>query len=250
MKKFAFFSDILFSFLVSAVCSIVLFRYFAIPLPLALALALVCGVLTAISITAILRLRRKNLALKKWDEAQKQKLTLHLALLSDEEKTEYFSRALSTVEEPIKRFGKLRLFNKTEFYFLKFTLEPLSADEIPNLARLKTGKKKILLCAQIDENALLLCQRLDIEVKTGEWLYTYLKANNLLPDAYLGEEVGAPKAKRHVKLWFSKKNAKRFLIGGTLILLISRLTPFYYYYLLLGGLLVCAAVFVRIFGYE
>ena len=97
--------------------------------------------------------------------------------------------------------------------------------------------------------ALALCQRLDVEVKTGEWVYNRLKEEGRLPEHYLGEEPPI-KRKHKIKLWFSKANAKRFLVGGALILLIARLTPFYYYYLLIGCLLLLLSILIRIFGYE
>ncbi len=250
MKKFAFLSDLSFTFFTAGIFTLVLFRFWGVNLFLSLLLAALCGGLTALAVGCILEMRRKSAFLKKSDEAQKERLLLHLALLSDEAKTAYLLDALSTLEEPVKRFGRLRLFNKSEFFFLKFALTPLSADEIPNLARLKTGKKKILLCSQIDEQALALCRRLDIEVKTGEWVYNRLKERNVLPEEFLGEEPTPQKTKRRKRLWFSKKNAKRFLIGGALVLLLSGITPFCHYYLLLGCLLLFASVFIRIFGYE
>lgn len=249
MKKFAFFSDILFSFFVSFLFTLFLFRYLRVSLSLSLILALLCGGLTAAAVGAILQIRRKNLRLKKSDEMQKEKLLLHLALLSDESKTKFFQRALASEDSPTSRFGRLRLTTKTNFYFLSFSLAPVCADEIASLSRLKTGKQKVLLCSQIEEAAFSLCNRLGIEVKTGEWVYKKLKEKELLPAEYLGDEP-VKKSKRHIKLWFSKSNAKRFLVGGALVLFLSRLTPFYYYYLLLGCLLLLAAIFVRIFGYE
>ncbi len=248
MKKFAYLSDILFSFFLCGVCTLTLFRYLKLALPLALLLAAVCGALTALAVAALLRAKRRNLYLKKTDESLREKLLLHLALLSAEEKTAYFQDALSTEEEPVKRFGKLRIFNQTEFFFLHFPLSPLSADEIPSLARLKTGKKKVLLCSKIEENALDLCRRLDIEVKTGDCVYRLLKESGALPARYLGDSVPAPK--RKFKLWLAKRNAKRFLSCGALILLFARLTPYSYYYLLFGGGLLLSALFIRIFGYE
>ncbi len=248
MKKFAYFSDLLFTFSVSGIFTLLFFRFLGIRLWLSFPLALVCGALTALAVGAIASYRRKNLFLKRSDETEKAKLLLHLSLLSDAEKTEYFLDLLSTAQEPANRFGRLRIFTKTEFYFLKFTLAPLSADEIPNLARLKTGKKKILLCSQIEEQALTLCSRLGIEVRTGEWVYTALKKANALPERYLGD-IPKPKKGRR-KLWFSRKNAKRFFVSGVLVLLLARLTPFSYYYLLFGVLLLGASVFTRIFGYE
>ncbi len=248
MKKFAYLSDVLFSFFISGTCTLVLFRYMRVGLYTAFLLAALCGGLTALSVGAALSARRKNLYLKKSDESLREKLLLHLALLTDEEKTTLFQNLLSNAEEPINRFGKLRIFNRTEFFFLKFTLAPLSVDEIPNLARLKTGKKKILVCARIEETALSLCARLGIEVRTGEWAYKLFKEKNALPAVYLGEGAPTPPKKR-VKGWLARRNAKRFLTSGTLVLLLSRLTPYYAYYLFFGGALLLAALLVRIFGY-
>ncbi len=249
MKKFAFYSDLLFTFCLSGSFTLVFFRFLDVALFPALFLATVCGVLSAASVGAILLVKRKNLSLKKSDEERKRKLLLHLALLSDEEKTRLFSELLTSDEEPVSRFGRLRIFNKTEFYFLQFRPNPLSADEIPAFARLKTGKRKILLCAQIEDAALELCRRLDIEVRTGEWTYSLFQERNALPEKFLGDDGGLPRQKHRVKAWFSKKNAKRFLLSGGLILLLARLTPFYLYYLLLGCALLLVAAVVRIFGY-
>ena len=249
MKKFAFFSDLIFSFFVSFLFSIFLFRYLRVPLLPAFLLACLCGILTAAAVGAILQIKRKNLYLKKSDETQKEKLLLHLALLSDEAKTQFFKQALSTETHEANRFGRLRLSTKTDFYFLKFSLAPVCADEVASLSRVKTSKQKIVLCAQIEESAFALCNRLGIEVKTGENVYKLLKERNLLPQEYLGDQP-VKKTKRRVKLWFSKNNARRFLVGGGLVLLMSRLTPFYYYYLLFGVLLLLGSVLVRIFGYE
>ncbi len=249
MKKFAYLSDVLFAFFLSGICTLVFFRYLQLSLFAALLLSALCGILTAAAVGALLKIKRKSLYLKKSQEGLKEKLLLHLALLSDEEKTRLLQEVLSTKEEPLGRFGKLRIFNRTEFYFLKFSLSPLSVDEIPNLARLKTGKKKILLCSKIEEAALALCARLDIEVRTGEWVFLHFQRRDALPETYLGES-GSRAPKKRVKVWLSKRNAKRFLTCGGILLLLSRLTPFYYYYLLLGGGLLVASLFIRIFGYE
>ncbi len=248
MKKFAFYSDLIFALLVGGIFNLVLFRLLGLSLFPAFFLALVCGSLVCGAVAALLLAKRKNLDLKKSDETQKEKLLLHLALLSAEAQTALFSQVLGK-EQPAKRFSKQRVFNKTDFYFLDFRLSPIAADEIPPLARLKTGKKKILLCAQIEESALDLCRRLNIEARTGEWVYALFKEQNALPERYLGDDEGLLKQKRRFKAWFSKKNAKRFLVSGALILLLARITPFYYYYLLLGCCLLLVSVFVRIFGY-
>ena len=247
MKKSAFISDVFFTSFVVFLLTLCLFRYLQIKLVLAVVLSVVCGVLAGCSFAAVLQTKRKNFFLKKSDELEKDKFLLHLALLSDEEKTKLFLRYLS-VREQAKRFARLQIYTQTAFYFLRFSITPVTADEVARLARFKTGKPKILLCAQIEATAAALCEKLGVEVRTGREIYKAFKTENLLPQRYLAD--GAPTKKRRLRLWFSKRNGKSFLYCGALILLTSFFTPFAYYYLIFGSILVIGAVVVRVFGYE
>ena len=249
MKKTAFISDVLFSFFVGSLFTLCFFRYLRFPLLLALFLASFCGGLTAFLTWAALSSKRNRFFLKKSDEAEKEKLLFHLALLSDKEKTDFFQTALSKAN-PAQRVGRLRLSSPTEFFFLHFKLSPVTPDDVANYARLKTAKQKILLCSEIQDDVRTLCTRLHIEVRAGNRVYEFLKTENELPKSYLGEEDPNAKRKRRLQLWFSKNNAKRFLLCGGLLLLSSFLTPFPFYYLLFGFLLLCTALFVRFFGHE
>ena len=248
MKKTAFFSDVFFAFFTVATFTLCLFHYFKISLPISLFLAVLCGALCALSIGALLYSKRKNLLLKKSDELQKQKLFLHLVLLSDEQKTQFFERVFP--EQSFKKQGKLRFSTASELYFLRFSFSPVSADEIAAISHFQSAKQKILLCDEIEEKANALCQSLHIQVKTGTEVYLMIKEANALPEVYLGEKTPLKRSERRKKLWFSKTNARRFLSGGALILLTSLITPFAYYYLIFGSLLLAAAALVRIFGYE
>ncbi len=245
MKRFAFISDLIFTFFVATLLALCLFRFLDVGFWGALFLAVLCGGLIMASVGAYLHSKRKNLLLKRSDEQAKQKLLLHLALLSDSAKTEFFRSALSK-DTPLQRFALLRLQNKSQLYFLHFKLIPVNADDVSKYARLKTSREKILLCGSIEEPARALCQRLQIQVKTGEEVYVSLKNADALPKNYLGDTPSAKK--RRLTLWFSKRNSKRFLISAILILLVSALTPFFYYYVLMSVTLLLLAVFVRIFG--
>ena len=248
MKRFAFFSDLIFTFLVSALLSLCLFRLLAVGFWLSLFLAVLCGGLIMSSVGAYLQSKRKNLLLKRSDAQEKEKLLLHLALLSDGAKTEFFRTALSKdAPVPLQRFSLLRLHTKQQFYFLHFQLSPVTADDVAKYARLKTGKEKILLCGNIEEPARALCQRLNIHLKTGEDVFVALKNADALPKSYLGDNAPNGK-KRRFTLWFSKNNSRRFLISATLIFLVSLLTPFFYYYVFMSATLLLISIFVRIFG--
>ena len=152
MKRFAFFSDLLFTFLASTLLALCAFRFINVGFWLSLLLAVLCGGLIMSSVGAYLQSKRKNLLLKRSDAQEKEKLLLHLALLSDSAKTEFFRKALSK-NVSFQRFSSLRLHNEKQFYFLNFKLSPVNADDVAKYARLKTGKEKILLCGNIEESA-------------------------------------------------------------------------------------------------
>ena len=250
MKRSAFISDIIFAFFAAFLFTLCLFRYLEIKLIPAILLALLCGALTAASVGSFLQSRRKTFFLKKSDEAQKQKLLLHLAFLSDEGKTQFFLSRLTSEQAPAKRFGKLKIHTADAFYALRFDLTSVNSDDILRFSRLKTGKQKILLCSKIEDAAHALAEKLPIKVLTGDEVYALLKEQNALPETYLGEETAEVKRKRRVRLWLSRANAKRFLIAAILTLISALLSPFPYYYILFGGALLFSALLIRVFGYE
>ena len=245
MKKSAYFSDVLFSFFIATLLTLLLFRYLTLSLPLSFIFACLCGVSVAIAVSVILKRKRKNLDLKKSNETQKRKLLTHLALLSPAQQTELFTQVLSA-----KTHSVLRVCTEDTQYSLFFRFSPVTADEIARLFRQKTQKLKCVLCNAIDQDAQLLCSALNISVKTGDEVYALVKEKQLLPLSYLGEETPPNKTKRRLQIAFSKRNSKRFLLSATLLLLTSLLTPFKLYYWLFSAILLVCAVFIRIFGYS
>ena len=248
MKRFAFISDLIFTFITSGLFTLCLFRFFRLPLWLALLLALLCGGLTTLSVGAWLRSKRKTAFLKKSDEAVREKLFLHLALSSERMRTDFCAKLLP--EDAELQRGKARLLTQADVYFIQFDFSPVSADEIARCARYKTRRQKHLICARIQEDALALAKRLEIRVLCGNELFLAAKKADALPSQYLGEENTEKRTKRRLKLWFAKANSRRFLVSAALILLVSTFTPFVYYYLLLSVCLLLVSVFTRIFGYE
>ncbi len=247
MKKSAFFSDIIFTFLLVWLFTLCVFRYLKTALFPALLLSAVCGVLAAGAVAALLHGKRKTAFLKKTDEALKQKLLLHLALVSDEQKTRLFTTALSKTVN-VRRQNKLLLRTDDTAYFLRFRFSPVTADEVARMSRWKTANEKVLFCSEIEENALSLCRKLGIRAETGESVYRFLKKNGCLPENYAGEETPVGKRKRLARVCFAKSNARRFLVSGALLLVTSLLTPFPYYYLVFGGILLLVALLIRILG--
>ena len=185
MKKTAFISDILFAFFISTLSSLCLFRYLGAGTRGSLVLALLCGGLTACSVCAFLQSKRRSFFLKRTDEAKKTQLFTHLALLSDKAKTEFFEQTIQRG----KRIAPLRIQTAEHLYFLCFRFSPVSADEIARLSRLKSSKKKIVLCNRIDENAVALADNLGVGYQTAESVYQLVKDAGRLPEEFLGEET-------------------------------------------------------------
>ena len=247
MKKTAFLSDILFTFFTAFLLSTVLFRFLGVGFSLALFLSIPCGILTAMGVGAYLLHRRKRYFLKRSDEALKNKLLTHLSLLNDERKTNFFRDLFPESET---RRSLLKIFTNDAVYFLAFHFAPVNQDEVASFARLKTSKRKIIFCGEIEERALSLCLRLSIEVQTGESVFRFVQKNNALPEVFLGEETPVNKRKRKFRLCFAKTNARRFFVSGALVVLASFFTPFPIYYWLFGVVLLTASAVIRIFGYS
>ena len=146
MKKSAFISDLIFTYFTSFLLFLCLFRYLAFRVLFALLLSIVCAALATASFGAYRQSKRRELFLKKSDERLKEKLLLHLALLSDEQKTQFFQERLSTPNSPVKRFGRLRLYSDECFYALHFSCTPVDADDVLRFSRFKTGKEKRIRC--------------------------------------------------------------------------------------------------------
>ena len=162
MKKTAFISDVIFTFFSVGLCTLCVFRYLRFSLPIAIFLSVLCGTLASCSVFFLLQSKRKTVFLKKSDEAKKEKLLLHLALLSDEQKTAYFERLFS-IHQPVRVFGKLRLYTNEQFFQIHYGFTPLSLENVAAFSRLKTNKRKVLVYRSAQEDALALAARLQIE---------------------------------------------------------------------------------------
>lgn len=245
MKKTAFISDVLFAFFGIALLTVCIFRFLKIPLAVCIPLGAVCGVLSACSVAAYLHNRRQKDFLKKSDEERKERLFTHLALLAPEAVNEFFR--LLFAESLPKRRSRDTISDEDAVYCLQIRFAPLQADDIAPFIRLRTKKRKILVCAAVDATAEKLCRAADIEIFAEAEIYRLVKEKNAFPSEYLGS-LKVPNDKRILRVCFRKSNAKRFLVSGGLLFASSLLTPFPYYYLVFGGILCAAALLIRIFG--
>ena len=187
--------------------------------------------------------------LKKSDAVKKEKLLLHLALLSEEQKTDFFQQVLSQ-DSPVRRVGKSRLYSDTQFFQIRCGFSAVTAEEVAAFSRLKNNREKVLLCCQIQDEALVIADRLHITVWSADQIFQLIKTYDAFPERFLGEQDVKNSRQHKLHLCFSKKNGKRFFTSGAMLAVLSLFTPFSTYYLLWGGLLLLLALFIRIFGYE
>lgn len=250
MKKSAFISDILFAFFLVSLFSLCLFRYLGLRFTPSMVFAVLCGVLAAYAVGVLLFSKRKSFLSGKKDELLKQKLSLHLALLSDTDKTALLSTALQRNGETVRRVGTLKLSGENALYFLRLKFAPVTADELAAIARWKSAQPKTVVCLEIEDAARRLCTRLGIDCKTENDIYALFKKADALPESFLGDERPENKREKRLRACFARANAKRFLISGSLLLLSSLITPYPYYYLVVGGVLFLVAALTRVFGYK
>ncbi|MBQ4270163.1 MAG: hypothetical protein IJB97_11015 [Clostridia bacterium] len=257
MKKSAFISDLLFSFFLVFTFVVCLFRYSRFSLWAAAIFAVIAGVAVTFFVWANLHRKRKIFFLKKAEEREKEKLLLHLALLPFDRQTELFSRAVKNGDSIS---GNPVNGDKT---FARFLFTPISASDIGSFIKTEfsaansaapNGETEAdragltVYCNDADESAKSLCRRFRVTLCAGEESYLFLKSQNALPEKYLGEESFAKRKKRRFSFYFQKKNSRRFLIGGILVLCTSLITPFPYYYLISGSAMLIVAAVIRIFG--
>lgn len=251
MKRLAFISDVLFAFLCVFLFSLCLFRYLRVSFKLSFLLSFPCGALAAGCVWALLKSKRKYAHLKKSEEKQKEKLLLHLALLPDKQKSEFFFKLLSFANENAQTFGLRYVITPKTVYDLAYKFGEISCDDVATFYRLKTKKERVLICMKISNDAQNLAEKLNIQIKTGEDVYALVKENAAFPDEYLGEtQEKNTRRKKQLRICFAKANGKRFFVSGAFILTASLFTPFPYYYLIIGSILLLTATLVRIFGYE
>ena len=243
MKKSAYYSDVFFVFLATAVGLLCILRYLRVGLVLACAAGVLAGV-GAAGVAAIVLKNKRDVRLQKAnDERLKEKFLLHLILLNEGQRNEY----LCSVFDCFERDGLL-VKSTGEVLLPIFVLREVVADDILPILRQQSVGEKQICCDKISADGKKFCEQNDVNVLDGVALFSLAKEKNALPQTYASERLFSQKKKERWKVCFSKNNSRRFFSGGIFILLSSLITPFPYYYLIVGFLLLGIAAFTKIFG--
>ncbi len=253
MKKLAYFSDLAFAFTAAFLPCLCYLRYRQVPLLWSAIVSLLFGVGVSMLTWSYLKKKHAVTVWKADEKRQMEQLTLHLTLLSPKEKYEFLAENAPVLigEELNEKEPSLPqpfFYTDSQVVDCRFTLSPLTADELSPLLSLGENRALVLLCNQLDKTAERLSAALSMKVLTLPTIYLKLKENERLPERYKGEEAFQKKKKRRFSLWMQKSNAKPFLTGGALLLLSSLFSPFPYYYLVVGFAMVATSAAVRIFG--
>lgn len=249
MKKSAYLSDVFFVFFAVFLFALCYLRYLSLPLYAALFIAGLLAAAVSLFASFLLKRKKDKIILRKREEEEAEKLALHLALLTPKELATFLKNSVFQKEEIFLKKGEC--FGKTEEELLlfKFTPSPLSAESVLPLLYESGEKPAVLYCHALSPEAEKFCARFCVGVKTVPELFKALQKENALPAAYKSERAFEKKKKLTFRLRFAKRNASRFFVGGSLLLLTSLIVPFPYYYLITGGLLLLAALIVRTLGY-
>ena len=226
-------ADVLFYGVAAFFLSVGFLRYFKIPLALSAALACLFALSAAgiVFLVAYRSHRKRNLSKKEREE--RDALLLHLALEKEE-------RVRAALLLAFKADGKENAHCEGDgleadgLYLSRFSMQPLSADEIAKLIREYQGK---------------LLDRFGLKAVKGNEVYSLFCRTDTVPDPLILGEVPRKSAKRTLRRIFSKKSARPFFTSGILLLFMSLFTFFPVYYLVSGTVLMLLAVTVRSFGY-
>ena len=249
MKKSAYLSDLVFIFFAVFLFTLCYLRYLRLPLLVGVLIAAMLATAAACLASFLLGRKKNKIILRKKEEEEAEKLALHLALLTPKAVADFFKNSLFRNAEIFVKKGECFGRTDKETILFKFTPTPLSAESVLPLLYESGETPCTLYCYKLSPEAKKFCDGFCVNVKTIPELYKRLQKENGLPTVYKSERAFAKKKKLTFALRFAKRNASRFFVSGSMLVLTSLLVPFPYYYLVIGGLLLLTAVVVRAFGY-
>ncbi|MGN0804956.1 MAG: hypothetical protein ACI4MS_06205 [Candidatus Coproplasma sp.] len=234
MKKFsfAFISDLLFFTVCAFIIAFTTLRYFFKSVITALIIALgIALAVCAVTLFILLNRRNKKLYLLV-SEREKKKLSLHLSVISAKNVCDLFLKVFDNC-----RTVNGRLENDKSAYYFNFKLAPLTADDVADVIRKKSTKRKRLLCCSSSAEALSFANDFDIEIMQIGQIYALLKDKKCLPEKYAIPEVKRANFFKRVKKRFNRKLCPSLFFSGFFLLFYSFFTFYPIWYIVTGGIL-------------
>ena len=250
MKKidFPLIADVLFYSLSAFVLSLGIMRYYRAPYSLCLPLSvLFAGATGGIVFLMIFRNHRKKTLTKK-EREMRDALMLHLALEKEERVRASLVTAL-VADGKNAHCEKNAIGTDEGLIFPRFTMQPLSADEVARLIR-EYGPSLTIACNALSPEAEKLLVPFGMKAIRADEIYALFSRTETTPSPLICGEIPRRTVRQKLRRSFSKTNARPFFVSGLLLLIMSLFTFFPTYYLISGSALLLCAVTVRIFGYS
>ncbi|MDE6557519.1 MAG: hypothetical protein K2K39_00270 [Clostridia bacterium] len=244
MKRlnFALVSDVIFFTLCAFILSFTLIRFYTKSAITALIAAIGCALICGIIAFFILYQKRKKTLLLSLGESERKSLSLHLSVCSTAYLNDLFENALIGTY-----IGGNHLQSAENIYFFNFKLSPISPDDIAEIIKFDSAKKKCLYCCEASPAALSLAEDFGIKVTEIAEIYALLKDKKLLPEKYALGNVKKPSFFKRVKKRFNRKLCPPLFFCGLSLLFFSFFTFYPLYYIIFGGaLLALSAVSILI----
>lgn len=222
------------------IISLCVMRYFRISYPAAIISSALIGVAVSVPVFYILYTIREKKILRRADEQEKNKLMLHLALTKQQDVV----NMLCSMRDIIHNIKYFYVECGDDVLYPAFTVEPLGADKIAEIAKKFSDKNLTVYCGALSHSAKKLCDELKIKTVTGDEVYLKMKEKNLLPEKYICDVK-----KRTLKEKFSSAaagtNSRPFITGGLGLMIFSLFTIFPVYYLISGIILFVFGIIIR-----
>ena len=223
----------------AGLCAFLLFftaiRYYTRNAYVALAFAVcACLLFGSLSFLYISKKQNKKLLLSR-DEKQKKLLSLHLSLSTDDYICGLFEKCFDAQQKPQIKGSKIH--TDEAVYFFIFKMQPLNEDDVAEVIKFKSDKKKIIFCCRQSAEAAMLCENCLIETQCIDYVYGLLKEKELLPEKYVYEGAKKISFFKRVKARFSRKLCAPLFWSGAALMFLSYFTFFPVYYIISGGIM-------------
>ena len=252
MKKTALFSDTIFIFIAVSLPLLCFLRYFRYSMLVSVLVSVLIGGAICALFLAITNKKTGKTELKKREEKEMEELLFALGLMPKKRLAELFLAAFLKTDDKaiLKRYASVYAIQSGEW--ISFPLFPLSAvtvDDVANVCKIKTSKRKKILVGKATDQARLLCKKMGIPLLCDAEIYKFFKETEVkVPSVDTPNPLDKKQRRKHTILL--KRNAKQFCYGGIILLITSLFTPFRYYYLIIGCAMMICALLLRIFGHE
>lgn len=245
--KIPLYSDTLFTYLIAFLFGVCFLSYLEFPTWAVLSAAAIASIPFATIAFLWMRARLEKRYLLKKDEAEKDKLMLHLALSLSEANRRLFIKLLKAEGKTVTRRNGALLTDKEEIHLL-FSMSPISADEIALLIKKESALPKAVYGNTLSKEAEKLLNEFSIPFVGGRELYLRLKERELLPKEYVIKELPKPTVKEKFASFFRRSLAKPYFFSAVALLSYSFFTPYKIYYLAVGIFLLLLSLALRLVG--